>query len=774
MGGLEDEVSEVSSFKLSETSFPLDESLPEAPESPYIETVNATNEIADDDQKRTIEETAVEAFYVHDESSSINEDVSAESFHMEKSSDIVADGEESITTEEVQDNSDLDVPESVSNQIDTEVHGNESSISKQVEVSDAAIDQTEIIEMKNALMVETLNAGDQNVAKENMQLQPDEDQVNALSATIPQEKIIVTDEPKPNPEIDDINESNEKAEDLTLRANAKGRVQTQQSNLSIELNSGVSDSASKADSTESDRARHMSLTTFVPSRESLAKAAVALSGAVDVAKASTKALGDAGGAAYDYSARRLASLVEEGPEKHVAGAKEGVVSVKTSASLFNLLEHFESQDEKRNLSPHRVAIIWSGCVSPHHPREPPLDEEIMAAWPEELGQREVRCPFTARPYIPQLAYAVLELAESPPGEDSNDIWVRLWRPQEREKAAAQPTLEHKSLSGELLSLHQDALSSAWSEGTAIVPFPQEKGDIKPIRLSALLKASGVETAEKNDSDQEDDELFSEEELRRVNCELSEGTGRCAYLSPLQLRYDLELQLQRHGERALETANLALKAPALFWSLWWYCARLELPLPTLPSRRKALSFCTPQVAVAAWSRKAALAAGAAALRSKKKNDINLAAKEAMAPTPTGLFEPVRAALLGPSVAAEKAPLDRAAPSERVLDACALFLDIRSSTADVANLKLVSGADDPMYRVLLRLNEANHLGFIPFTGSRETSEAESYEDRHSTSLFDHAYRQALTTLDQSGVAGLQSRDHPCSERAVIFRTIFSPLF
>jgi hypothetical protein len=29
---------------------------------------------------------------------------------------------------------------------------------------------------------------------------------------------------------------------------------------------------------------------------------------------------------------------------------------------------------------HAVVALWSGCTSPHHPREAPLDEEIMAVF----------------------------------------------------------------------------------------------------------------------------------------------------------------------------------------------------------------------------------------------------------------------------------------------------------------------------------------------------------------------------------------------------------
>mmetsp|Transcript_5602 Transcript_5602/g.17706 ORF Transcript_5602/g.17706 Transcript_5602/m.17706 type:complete len:479 (+) Transcript_5602:804-2240(+) len=338
---------------------------------------------------------------------------------------------------------------------------------------------------------------------------------------------------------------------------------------------------------------------------------------------------------------------------------------------------------------------------------------------------------------------------------------------------------------------------------------EEGGWSEPVEAAILNEDDDDEDEDDDEEEEEEEDDESEEsessdakmrapgdeeeddEVRRANCELSEGVGRCAYLSPLQLRYDLELQLQRHGERALDASSLALKAPALFWSLWWYCARLDLPLPTPPSRRRRQPFPTPTLAVAAWSRTAAFAGAAAALRTlanknPRRISVATAAKEALRPAPavTRLLEPVRAALFSggagarpsravTSLSAESKGRGAYGPTERVRDATAFFLDARSRAAKAShNLASAFGADDMTYRVLLRLNDPGLLAAIPTTGPLLQKHG---DDLLSTSPFDHAYRAALTSLHHDGANGLlQARDEPCSERAVIFRSIFGHLY
>lgn len=450
-----------------------------------------------------------------------------------------------------------------------------------------------------------------------------------------------------------------------------------------------------------------------------------------------------------------------------------------------------------------VAVIWSGCASPHHPREPPLDEDIMAAWPEELGQREVRCAFTSRAYEPQLAYAVLEALEHP-GEKADerlegDLYVRLWRPSWRSPKLPAALSEPDASSSELVAAHPAELSIS-DDGISIAP--QRDRQHKPVRLSTLMRAAGIEVdlsgasapavATKLDEGNaggnptESCDSDDDAELRQANCELSEGVGRCAYLSPLQLRYELELQVQRYGERALEESTLALEKPALFWSLWWYCSRLNLPFPALRTMSTSSHrqfdenqepFAGPRVAVVAWSRRGALAGAADALRAmcrKKYAGVTVAAAEALKlePLASRLLEPVRSALLGVSKSSKLHLLKSSSPIERVRDACALYVEARSFAArlDMDTLNRAFFID--MYRSLLRLNDPLLAGSIPTTGPLVPKKP--VEDAFSVSLFDNAYRDAIARLHRDGAEGLHGRDEPPSERAVIFRSIFGHLY
>ena len=113
------------------------------------------------------------------------------------------------------------------------------------------------------------------------------------------------------------------------------------------------------------------------------------------------------------------------------------------------------------------------------------------------------------------------------------------------------------------------------------------GGVKTSFFLSRLRAAGVLDVDVRgvSSDDEGSSSSSEEDsfARVEEAEdpvalraLALGVGRCAYLSPLQLRYDLELQLQRKGDAALDSEALQQHSPALFWSLWWYCARARRP------------------------------------------------------------------------------------------------------------------------------------------------------------------------------------------------------
>ena len=51
-----------------------------------------------------------------------------------------------------------------------------------------------------------------------------------------------------------------------------------------------------------------------------------------------------------------------------------------------------------------------------------------------------------------------------------------------------------------------------------------------------------------------------------------------YISPLSLRDRLEQVVDEHGEEIIDREILREKYPDIFYNLWWFCARFQLPLP----------------------------------------------------------------------------------------------------------------------------------------------------------------------------------------------------
>ena len=56
-----------------------------------------------------------------------------------------------------------------------------------------------------------------------------------------------------------------------------------------------------------------------------------------------------------------------------------------------------------------------------------------------------------------------------------------------------------------------------------------------------------------------------------------------YISPLSLRDRLEQVVDENGEGILDREILREKYPDIFYNLWWFCARFQLPLPLPVSR-----------------------------------------------------------------------------------------------------------------------------------------------------------------------------------------------
>lgn len=51
-----------------------------------------------------------------------------------------------------------------------------------------------------------------------------------------------------------------------------------------------------------------------------------------------------------------------------------------------------------------------------------------------------------------------------------------------------------------------------------------------------------------------------------------------YLSPHELRNDLEVILGMHGRKGLSKQNIKTNYPVLFYNLVWYCTRMKMNFP----------------------------------------------------------------------------------------------------------------------------------------------------------------------------------------------------
>ncbi|KAL3907453.1 MAG: hypothetical protein SGILL_008869, partial [Bacillariaceae sp.] len=82
------------------------------------------------------------------------------------------------------------------------------------------------------------------------------------------------------------------------------------------------------------------------------------------------------------------------------------------------------------------------------------------------------------------------------------------------------------------------------------------------------------------------------QLDEHNCE------EVIYLSPSSLRNGLEQVVDEHGEGILEREKLREMYPELFFNLWWFCSRFQLPLP-LPAAKGRGKDARQYCAIGAW-------------------------------------------------------------------------------------------------------------------------------------------------------------------------------
>ena len=116
------------------------------------------------------------------------------------------------------------------------------------------------------------------------------------------------------------------------------------------------------------------------------------------------------------------------------------------------------------------------------------------------------------------------------------------------------------------------------------------------------------------------------QLRNCFSSKEDNDGSCyvPYLNPSKMRKLLEDIVEENGEDTLERESLRHLSPVVFFNLWWFCARFNLPLPltvtSKPSNQKeenSSNGICHSCAFAAWDKSLAIAgcrSGAKAVRS----------------------------------------------------------------------------------------------------------------------------------------------------------------
>mmetsp|Transcript_9329 Transcript_9329/g.20230 ORF Transcript_9329/g.20230 Transcript_9329/m.20230 type:complete len:281 (+) Transcript_9329:1796-2638(+) len=87
-------------------------------------------------------------------------------------------------------------------------------------------------------------------------------------------------------------------------------------------------------------------------------------------------------------------------------------------------------------------------------------------------------------------------------------------------------------------------------------------------------------------------------------EKDESISLATYISPLSLREKLEQVVDEHGEQILDRETLRKNYPELFYNLWWYCARFQLPLPLAVSNDEGAN-SVHCCAIVSWDRQVAM-------------------------------------------------------------------------------------------------------------------------------------------------------------------------
>jgi rubredoxin len=81
-------------------------------------------------------------------------------------------------------------------------------------------------------------------------------------------------------------------------------------------------------------------------------------------------------------------------------------------------------------------------------------------------------------------------------------------------------------------------------------------------------------------------------------ENDDSVSLVTYVCPASLRDSLEQVVDEHGEEILDREKLREKYPDIFYNLWWFCARFQLPLP-LPVSKDENVNSRHRCAIVSW-------------------------------------------------------------------------------------------------------------------------------------------------------------------------------
>jgi len=270
-----------------------------------------------------------------------------------------------------------------------------------------------------------------------------------------------------------------------------------------------------------------------------------------------------GGAGEEVPMDSQYAALNSHPQAKVLQLSSSILNLSMNGVCIDPPSLMKSSSPKKETYHHKSSIkvtaIWSGSKHSEDCAYRPLDEEIMACWSLKGRSRSV-CARCRKEYIPKLHYTELD-----PGiqksMDRSSIKMHNWAefkstnlsPSAKKKTAGHPISKNVEKTG--------LLSESFTQNNDVWSIDQ----MSPQAIGISDLCEGLQ------------EVESEEDYYEVS------TKECNYISPVNLRLQLEEFIQVHGPEGLTREDLWREDPTLFLNLWWYCARFELPLPLSPHK-----------------------------------------------------------------------------------------------------------------------------------------------------------------------------------------------